>query len=41
MYTNVALGADRVLVITDSSGGNLLAVDGWPHPGLPLYPFRK
>jgi gluconolactonase len=41
MYTNVALGPDRMLVITDTAGGSVLAVDNWPHPGLPLFPFRK
>lgn len=40
-YTNVALGADRVLIITDSDGGQVLAVDDWPMAGLPLHPFRK
>ena len=39
-YTNVALGPDRVLIITDGGGKAVLAVDDWPHPGLPLYPFR-
>jgi gluconolactonase len=39
-YTNIALGPDRILYITDSDGGNVLAVDGWPKAGLPLYPFR-
>ena len=41
LYTNVAVGPDRVLIISDSGGGNLLAVDDWPKAGLELYPFRK
>jgi len=40
-YTNVALGPDRVLIIADTQGGKILAVDNWPYPGLPLYPFRN
>ena len=40
-YTNVALGADRTLLITDSDGGRVLAVDNWPHAGLALHPFRE
>src|ERR1700759_3243817 len=40
-YTNVALADDNVLVITDSDGGNVLAVDNWPAKGLKLFPFRK
>jgi gluconolactonase len=39
-YTNVALSRDRTLFITDSDGGRVLAVDDWPHRGLPLHPFR-
>ena len=39
-YTNVALGPDRTLVITDAEGGAVLAVPDWPQPGLQLYPFR-
>lgn len=41
MYTNVALAGDRVLIITDTDGGAVLAVDNWPKAGLPLHPFRK
>jgi sugar lactone lactonase YvrE len=41
LYTNVALGDDRVLLISDSAGGNMLAVDDWPTAGLPLYPYRN
>jgi gluconolactonase len=40
-YTNVALGSDRVLIVTDTDGQAVLGVDGWPYAGLPLYPFRK
>jgi len=40
-FTNVALGADHVLIITDSDAGAVLAVDDWPTAGLPLHPFRK
>lgn len=39
-YTNVALGVDRKLVITDSDGGAALIVDNWPQSGLSLHPFR-
>jgi gluconolactonase len=39
-YTNIALGADRMLVITNTGAASVLAVSGWPHAGLPLYPFR-
>jgi gluconolactonase len=38
---NVALGDDRVLIVTASDAGAVVAVDGWPHAGLPLHPFRK
>src|SRR4029077_3928015 len=41
LYTNVALSSDNVLFITDSDGEQVLAVDGWPHAGLLLHPFRK
>lgn len=41
LYTNVALDANRRLVITDTHGGAVLEVEGWPHPGLPLHPFRR
>lgn len=40
-YTNVALGASRTLLITDSEGGTVLVVDDWPTEGLPLHPFRR
>jgi gluconolactonase len=39
LYTNVALSADKKLVVTDSDGGAVLAMD-WPTSGLTLYPFR-
>jgi gluconolactonase len=39
-YTNAALSADRVLIVTDSDGGRVLAFDSWPTAGLPLHPFR-
>ncbi|MFI5387455.1 MAG: SMP-30/gluconolactonase/LRE family protein, partial [Fimbriimonadales bacterium] len=38
-YTNVALSADRTLVITDADGGSVLAVSDWPTAGIALYPF--
>jgi gluconolactonase len=41
MYTNIALGADRVLIITDSHGGAVLTVENWPKAGLLLHPFRS
>ncbi|MEJ8814638.1 SMP-30/gluconolactonase/LRE family protein [Variovorax ureilyticus] len=37
--TNVAIDAERNIVVTDSSKGRLLK-GIWPHPGLPLHPFR-
>jgi gluconolactonase len=51
-YTNVALSADRRLVITDGgrlseasagreSGGCVLLIPDWPSAGLPLHPFRR
>ena len=40
LYTNVALSAGRVLYITDTDGGRVLAVPDWPSAGLPLHPFR-
>ena len=39
-YTNVAISPDRTLIVADSDGGAVLAVDGWPSSGLPLHPFR-
>jgi gluconolactonase len=39
-YTNLALTADRRLLITDSENHRLLEVTGWPAAGLPLHPFR-
>jgi gluconolactonase len=39
-YTNVALGPDRRLVITDTSTGTVLVAEDWPHAGLALHPFR-
>ena len=40
-YTNVALDHQRVLIVTDSGGGKVLAVDNWPTAGLLLHPFRN
>ncbi|HEX3465003.1 MAG TPA: SMP-30/gluconolactonase/LRE family protein [Candidatus Elarobacter sp.] len=39
-FTNVALGADRTLIVTASGAGEVRAVDGWPRAPLPLFPFR-
>jgi len=39
-YTNLAISADRRLVITDSEGGAVLEVFDWPTSGLYLHPFR-
>jgi gluconolactonase len=41
MYTNVAVAADKRLIITDTQFEKVLAVDNWPHAGMPLHPFRK
>jgi gluconolactonase len=38
--TNVALSG-HTLIITAAAEGEVLAVDNWPHAGLPLHPFRK
>jgi gluconolactonase len=40
LYTNVALNADGVLIVTNSSDGTVIRFDNWPAVGLPLYPFR-
>jgi gluconolactonase len=40
LYTNVAIREDGCLIITDSNGGRVLAVEGWLAAGLPLHPFR-
>jgi gluconolactonase len=40
-YTNVAFADENVLLVTDASGGAVLAVEGWPVSGLPLHPFRN
>jgi gluconolactonase len=40
IYTNVALGADRRLVIAASEANEVQVVDDWPCAGLPLHPFR-
>ena len=40
-YSNVALGADRKLIVTACRAEAVLAVDDWPKPGLSLHPFRK
>jgi gluconolactonase len=37
--TNVALGPDGTMLVTDADGGRALTFD-WPNPGLPLHPFR-
>lgn len=39
-FTNVALSTRNLLVITDSGGGGVIGVEGWPTAGLPLHPFR-
>jgi gluconolactonase len=41
LYTNVALNSERTLIVTAAGGGSVLAIDDWPHAGLPLHPFRK
>ncbi len=38
-YINAALSTGRVLIVTDSDGGRVLAFEPWPHAGLPLHPF--
>lgn len=40
-YTNVALDGASHLVVTDSAGGRVVCVDGWPAPGLALHPWRR
>jgi gluconolactonase len=37
---NVALSPDRMLIVTASYAGAVVAIDGWPASGLPLHPFR-
>jgi gluconolactonase len=39
-FTNLALSAERRLLITDSERHLLLLVEGWPTAGLALHPFR-
>jgi gluconolactonase len=39
--SNVALGPDRTLIVTDIANGSVFAVDDWPEAGLPLHPFRS
>jgi len=39
-YTNLTVSGDGTIVVTDSDGGALKAIDGWSHPGLALYPRR-
>jgi gluconolactonase len=39
-YTNLAITGDNTIVVTDSDGGAILALDGWARPGLALYPRR-
>lgn len=38
-YTNLAIGSDARIYITDSDGGRVLS-GTWPSPGLGLHPFR-
>lgn len=37
--TNVALGSDGTMLVTDADGGTALVFD-WPNPGLALHPYR-
>lgn len=39
-YTNLALSGDRTIVISDSDGDAMLAIDDWPTAGLALHPLR-
>ena len=39
-YTNLAIAGDGTLVVSDSDGGAILAVERWDHPGLALHPRR-
>jgi gluconolactonase len=39
--SNVALGPDGQMVVTDVEHSSVIAVDGWPSAGLPLHPFRR
>ena len=39
-YTNVAIGADHRVYITDANAGGVLLLEDWPTAGLPLHPFR-
>jgi gluconolactonase len=39
-YTNVAVDGDGTMLISDTGGGRLLAVEGRSAPGLALHPFR-
>jgi gluconolactonase len=41
LYTNLALSEDRRMIVTDSEGGRVVALDDWPTQGLPLHPFRE
>lgn len=38
--TNVAIGEDGRLVVTDADAGTVVEVQGWPTAGLPLHPHR-
>lgn len=40
-YTNLALSAAGVLVVTDSDGHQVLIIEDWPAKGLPLHPYRN
>ena len=40
-YTNLALSGDRTIVISDSDGDAMLAIDDWPTVGLALHPLRS
>lgn len=40
-YTNLAIAGDGTIVVSDSDGGAILAVERWDHPGLALHPRRR
>lgn len=39
-FTNVALSAEKTLIVADAGNEQVLAVDGWSEAGLALHPFR-
>jgi gluconolactonase len=40
-YTNLAIGEDGTVIVTDSENGAILiGEDAWPTPGMPLHPWR-